>query len=850
MKPPKTVQELVSQYKKHIQKYGFNEEVYKWELLKKFGGRPDLETENLYEELKAIDFSNLVYHNALPPIYNMAKLKPEDYKSCFEFLFDEEKDLTERIKYFNKETLQIFKSIETNRKLSHHHDERTMATLLTYKNPNKYVFYKNSFYKKYCELIGIKQRRKNEKYGHYLELVNDFIEKYIQTDIELLQLVSDKLPKNVFEDKHYKLLAQDILYRTLDGKLIENETQKQPINPNPNYWLYSPGANADKWDDFYDDKIIALNWDELGDLNEYETKEEIVEELKALHDTSSIKMNDATANYEFKHVMSIGDYVIAKKGRKKLLGYGIVTSDYYFDENKDSYKSCRKIDWKLKGVWNVWGTLVIKTLTDITRYDAEHPIYNKYYERLMGLMLNENYQEMLEIDNTTPKNQILFGPPGTGKTYHTINKALSIIENKLEEDLENEERSELKKRFNEYVQAEQIVFTTFHQSMSYEDFVEGIKPLEPEKEGDNIVYKVENGIFKKICAEARKKVKQVILTDEEETELTPELFKDYYEEFAEKLPLHTDASSKFQLKTRANSIVFDLFKNTKNSIVVKTGKKRTKITLSLGELTKVKFEEKTPFYPPYAFPIIEQILENTGIEDQEISNETKKFVLIIDEINRGNVSSIFGELITLLEEDKRLGQKEELKIVLPYSKNKFGVPNNLYIIGTMNTADRSVEALDSALRRRFSFTEMPPKPEIIENNPYLEDGKLEEMDLVEILKTINQRIEILLDKDHLIGHSYFIKIVELDDLKKAFAEKIIPLLQEYFYGDYGKIALILGEGFCKAKPQAKDFSKVFAKVQDYDVDMYSDKVIYEIADILNADFDIKNAIDLLLNKAE
>lgn len=162
--------------------------------------------------------------------------------------------------------------------------------------------------------------------------------------------------------------------------------------------------------------------------------------------------------------------------------------------------------------------------------------------------------------------------------------------------------------------------------------------------------------------------------------------------------------------------------------------------------------------------------------------------LIIDEINRGNIAQIFGELITLIEEDKRLGRAEMIKLDLPYSKSKFCVPPNLFILGTMNTADRSVEALDTALRRRFSFEEKIPNPKRLKQSI---GGIL----LSELLERINSRIELLLDKDHKIGHSYFINVKDERELKNVFKNKILPLLQEYFYGDFGKIGLVLGNGF-------------------------------------------------------
>ena len=182
------------------------------------------------------------------------------------------------------------------------------------------------------------------------------------------------------------------------------------------------------------------------------------------------------------------------------------------------------------------------------------------------------------------------------------------------------------------------------------------------------------------------------------------------------------------------------------------------------------------------------------------------YAIFIDEINRGNVSSIFGELITLIEDDKRLGAKNEMSLTLPYSGKQFSVPNNLHIIGTMNTADRSVEALDTALRRRFSFVEMMPDVEKITQ----EFGGIK---LSEVLKTINDRIELLIDRDHTIGHSYFMNLETFADLAAAFNDKIVPLMQEYFYGDYGKIGLVLGEGFVK-KIKAK--TNPFATFKDYD----------------------------------
>lgn len=211
--------------------------------------------------------------------------------------------------------------------------------------------------------------------------------------------------------------------------------------------------------------------------------------------------------------------------------------------------------------------------------------------------------------------------------------------------------------------------------------------------------------------------------------------------------------------------------------------------------------------------------------------------MIIDEINRGNVSHIFGELITLIEEDKRLGNDEEIKVTLPYSKDPFGVPSNLYIIGTMNTADRSIEALDTALRRRFVFEEMPPKYELTELQQILYGHTA-----AEILEKINTRIEKLLDRDHLIGHAYFINKDETT-LIESFYKNIIPLLQEYFFGDYGKIGLVLGAGFV----EAVENKSVLASFPSVDYSQFEERESYKIIEYKNNTAAFGDAIKLLMN---
>ena len=594
----------------------------------------------------------------------------------------------------------------------------------------------------------------------------------------------------------------------------------------------------------------------------------------------------------FSKQMKIGDYFYLCRGNSNLEVIGKITSEAEACEHKDfgdegwlqrSYEIIAEAEKEgsYKGGKKWWtpndnSTCIAIPINEIG--DANKKIFIPFfnsefeYEKVSS-------ETNLDSNMALTLNQILYGPPGTGKTYTTINKAVAIANPSF--DL-NQSRAEIKKEFDRLTEEGQIVFTTFHQSMNYEDFIEGIKPIEPEKEGDPISYQIEYGIFRNLCIEASFAIAQL-----RENKTTEEVldFSILYDKFAESVEEKLLKGEQVELETKMGGAVLVDSISQRGNFVIKHHDGTRSYTVSKARLTKlqsaiknlkdvsnindqfreviggsnssaywsvlnaIRKEKRTQLTNKksrtYPFSDKKDVVLSLTKADY-VNKNGKSFVLIIDEINRGNVSQIFGELITLIEDDKRLGKDEALEVTLPYSKEKFGVPPNLFIIGTMNTADRSVEALDTALRRRFSFEEMLPKPELIKQEGKLDNGVLENIELDFLLNTINRRIEKLLDKDHQIGHSYFISVANFTDLKFVFQNKIVPLLQEYFFGDYGKIGLVICKGFFET---IENDGNIFADFDDHDTSSFAERNIYRIKDIGKMDESVfVNALSILMNK--
>lgn len=452
-----------------------------------------------------------------------------------------------------------------------------------------------------------------------------------------------------------------------------------------------------------------------------------------------------------------------------------------------------------------------------------------FYEYILSereLRLSKNAEE--EMKGIKPElNTILYGPPGTGKTYNTVIYAVAICENKNIEDVQSEEYEKVLYRYNELKKEGRIAFTTFHQSFGYEEFIEGISPIIFEDNSDdcsgNIEYKIKSGIFKSFCEETEKiTIKNDKFSINKDatiwkvtvgSKVQNDCFVNNYirigfgindkgtKEFVNQINegdiiITTDGNRKnirgiaiatsdeaYKLEnTESDSTTRDvmwLVRDINDDVTILNGNKWLQ-RKTVSRLPNMNIKDLMEF----------AIKKNVELKETHIEKNNGSYVFIIDEINRGNISKIFGELITLIEDTKRKGMTEEMSTILPYSGSLFSVPSNVYILGTMNTADRSIALMDTALRRRFQFVEMMPDTDILKN------VTVEGVEIAPILKKINERITFLYDREHTIGHAFFIKLIgspNINTLGSIFEKSIIPLLQEYFYEDYQKIQLVLGD---------------------------------------------------------
>ena len=458
--------------------------------------------------------------------------------------------------------------------------------------------------------------------------------------------------------------SEEVNKKNQELKMVaESSALMDDENETIRYWVYAPGEGSYMWDDFYKRGVMAIGWNEIGDLSLFKNKSEIKEAMKKIYGPNLSYQNATHATWQFANEMKVGDIIFVKKGRSQLIGRGIVTSDYFYDSEAEEYNHIRTVNWIHHGEWSYPGKAAMKTLTDVTPYidvveklknifddgtseDVEEveKSYSSYTKEdfLNDVFMSEEEYERLRSVFVFKKNIILQGAPGVGKTYAAKRLAYSLIGEK---------------------NAERVKMVQFHQSYSYEDFIMGFRP-------SDIGFELRKGTFYNFCKRA----------------------------------------------------------------------------------------------------------ELDAVND---------YFFIIDEINRGNLSKIFGELFMLLENDKR-----GASLQLVYSDEKFSIPDNLYIIGMMNTADRSLAMLDYALRRRFAFFELQPGFDTDGFKTYQSNINNRKLDnLIACVKNLNYAIatDESLGEGFCIGHSYFCNLTpeSVNDqvISNIVEYELIPLLKEYWFDE-------------------------------------------------------------------
>ena len=484
------------------------------------------------------------------------------------------------------------------------------------------------------------------------------------------------------------------------------------------YYKFAPGRGARFWQEMKEKGIASIGW---GNYDYASTND--AQEIINLRPEYFANHNGSPSIIHRFNQVKVDDVIYAFRGLTTIIARGKVTSKSKYndellidDPDGEGHYNYIEVEWKeLENEITIKQAVHRNTIMNVTERHEE-------FEN----MINGKSESNVGTLNYISLNQILYGPPGTGKTFNTVSEALKFFSGTdLLEENDEEDYLGDKLQFDVLKLKGHIEFITFHQSFSYEDFVEGIR-AETNVKGE-LSYSIKDGIFKKIAIEA--------------------LFSKFVAEFSEE---------------KINELWEEVKAKTTNTDFNSSNYEHKKLILSACTLADFK----------------------------NAKGKGKPYVLIIDEINRGNTSRVFGELITLVETTKRAGTNEAMDAILPYSQETFTVPDNLYIIGTMNTADRSLALMDTALRRRFDFIEKMPQPELIK------DINIEGIDLKLMLQTINDRIEALYDREHTIGHAFFMKLIsgsKVSDLALIFKNNILPLLEEYFFEDWEKITIVLGK---------------------------------------------------------
>lgn len=843
----KKIKNVITLYKNNFIRIN-NEERYKWEAIHTYKKEWNIDASNFAYMLSSAfkDSANLLKAGSYYPykmLMTYAEAEPEKVRALFKTLYNEALPFEKRYTVFKNEFNDYFKT----QNLNSYQDLHAISVYLTFEYPEKYYIYKYKVLKSFINNIAyqsgnidamtdVQKFQLNHK-------VCDAVLEAVMNDKELQEISMERLDDTCYEDNAFHILTHDIVY-------FGSHKSDKPDKPIDDIWFpslkeYDPGITVEQW-------VELLNNPDVFTIGSLETVKRMKDyggqatckELSVKYGNTA-QFYNMTSSLLAKRVHKITNCPVTKRENDNSKWWPILYVGKEADEETDG-----AFIWKLRD----------ELSEALEMVDLSH--INLYADKGDETSMKTNIS----------KNTILYGPPGTGKTYNTVIYAVAIIENKPLETIEAEVKSNgynsVLERYNNYKNEELIEFITFHQSYGYEEFIEGIKPVidNEENEQSNIRYTIDDGVFKAFCNKAGipviKQQKFDVGLNNEPTIWKVSLegtgnnstrrecldnnhIRIGYDHCGEDASQIIDTQeygysvlNRFINEMTIGDIVISCYTaSTIDAIGIVTGEcewhpeydsfKRLRtvkwlvkdirediVSINNGKRLANPAVHRVNISLNDIMDIVKKLAPNT-IETEKKSNH----VFIIDEINRGNISKIFGELITLIEPTKRTGQAEGLKVKLPYSAKPFGVPDNVYILGTMNTADRSIAMLDTALRRRFRFKEIMPNPDI------LNGINIEGISISDMLTRINKRISVLYDREHTIGHAYFIPLKDnptIEQLAEIFENAIIPLLQEYFYEDYEKIRMVLGDNQKKDTEQqfiiktVNNYNELFGNVDDLD----------------------------------
>lgn len=766
--PPATITSLILQYKERLKSRGISDEVYKFKLIKKFGHQWNIEASDFGEMFRTIDFGNLVFQSSKTALVHIANTRPEQTREVFQHLYNESIPLGERIPKYQNSIDTLFDEVRTNPNHKAWPEERSIATFLAFRYPEKYFMYKDSFYGPLCELVGEDKEKPGKKYLHYLKLAKDIRDQYISTDAELIESVNQHLDEDCYKDPSHTILTQDILYTILDKDVTDpNEEQLlkriRGIGNKQALKLYFEHLNI---------LFTECSIDE-DDPRLYLTVRKDTKRIAFTYGQRYIHILQKTGNIlQYAFIVSTEDAkrysksnIIAKSvfSGPHPMGYITISIPQQANENNAYFTIAT-----LKG--DCINALAEEkergskfTFQTGNNKKAHNPLIYKMAmdEEYRNTMLDKALPVISTTGSTSPpikpiptvelaKNIILYGPPGTGKTYSTIDLSVKIAD----KDYGNHKQN--KQHFDMLRKEGYIEFITFHQNYSYEDFVVGLRPVESS---GNLVFKKHEGIFYDLC----KRAEANYLNSKQGVSITTfeHVFEPFFKPVAE--------GNEIEVKLLSGDGTFHIYDINETTIFFRKQNGNTDHSLSIATLKDIfnQTREITSGLKYYYKAIIRDL---KGSQTQQATEPYRSYVLIIDEINRANISKVFGELITLLEEDKRIDGDNELRVTLPNGERSFGIPPNLYVIGTMNTADKSIAHIDLALRRRFDFI-----------GKYPDTSNLSPL-YATVLNSLNKCIlEYKKSPDFLIGHGYFIGRQD-SELQTIIKYKVLPLLNEYFIG--------------------------------------------------------------------